>query len=108
MTNLTCTVNSCSHNKANLCCRPEITVGGCNAEESCETNCKDYKKFSNNSSFPSAANSVGEGYEKPNKSLKVQCEAHNCAYCKDNICSAENIRVKVGSAGTECGTFREN
>ena len=108
MTNLTCTVKSCRHNKAECCCRPEITVGGHNAEEACETNCCDYKKLSNDSSFPLATNSIGAGYDQPNKSLRVTCEAKNCTYNKDRLCNADKIDVKVGSAGTECATFREN
>jgi len=107
MTNLSCSVSTCRHNKSDCCCRPEITVGGSNAEKCSETCCADFKKLSNNSSFPLATNSIGAGYDKPNPQLKISCEAKNCKYNQNSACKAESVCVKLGFAGTECSTFVE-
>ena len=106
MTNLQCSVQSCRHYKDNCCCKPEITIVGKNAHECSETSCKSYKELPKESSLPTATNGIGVGYEYPNKSLHVACEAENCTYCKNSLCRAKNIKIKCGSNGSECASFR--
>ena len=107
MSNLKCSVDSCTSNKSGCCCRPEITVDGKNAKNCCETCCSNYRELPHGYSQPGATNNTGTGYDSPNKSLHVTCEAKNCTYNKNSLCAAKSISVKVGSDGTECATFKQ-
>lgn len=105
MTNLHCDVMSCSNNRDNLCCRPEIQVSGRQAWGSEQTSC---------SSFLDATDSLQNaiGCSLPNTALDVYCEAENCTFNSNERCSANEISVKTGDSSphspsaTECASFQ--
>lgn len=107
MTNLNCSVRSCTNNKAEQCCRPIITVGGKNAQMCSQTRCENYRQLKDRSPDETPAmNNIGVDYEYPNKSLRVSCMAKNCVFNKNELCSADKISIKGDAGGTECASFR--
>lgn len=100
MPNLSCNVGTCSHNKASLCCKEGITVGGQQASVSASTCCD---------SFEEKSGAFTNNFESPNASLSVSCEATNCTYNQSRMCAAETISISGPSAcaatQTECSSF---
>lgn len=99
MTNLGCNAESCGYNRDNLCCRDNIVVGGCSAENKYDTMCTSYKECS------SCSNSTGI----PNNSLDVDCDAVNCKFNEEHRCSADHITISGSAASnstqTLCSSF---
>ena len=72
MTELKCSVRSCSFQKDDCCCRGNITVEGAHANRNSETSCGSFEEKKN----CGCANSTG----KPPKMSDVTCEAVNCKF----------------------------
>lgn len=100
---LQCSVGRCENNSEGLCCRPEIDVGGQNAQSSSGTSCRSYAQRTDAFSNSSVTQCVS-----PNMSLDIRCSASNCVFNADKLCNAEMISIKLGiSRETECGSFRQ-
>lgn len=99
MTSLGCNVTNCGYNEDRCCCRTEIEVMGSKAEEKDCTCCGSFD------SDCDCKNSVSG----PKESLYVHCEASNCIYNEDLVCSADRIDIQGSSANnagqTICASF---
>lgn len=102
MTRLDCSVTGCVHNAENCCCRGSITVDGKTAKDKCGTCCASFDE------------KTGSGFKNvfktPEGELRVSCEAENCIYNKNKLCSADHIGIVGGNATeahqTECSAFK--
>ncbi len=96
MTNLKCSVYSCTHHKGDMCCKPNIKVGG---EHACcpdETACISYAPKGDQ-------NAVGTS--TPNPELEIACTATDCVYNKNTKCAANNVSINTMGGGAGCSTF---
>jgi hypothetical protein len=105
MTDLYCSVAGCANNMERKCCRPDIMVGGPDANYAKQTYCANF--LDRGEGAPKDA----VDHESPNPSLDVHCEVTNCTYNRDRACDAEHIdirttQVRNGQIKTECATFR--
>lgn len=103
MTRLTCTVSNCINNENNLCCRPDIKVDGSNAHDKNQTCCHSFNHRSDCVTASMAANT-------PCEQTQVRCDACECAYNENTVCTADCICVEGDGAcdcqQTCCGSFR--
>ena len=103
MTELKCSVRSCSFQKDDCCCRGNITVEGAHANRNSETSCGSFQERSGSSMANSFTNSCG--CEK----IQIDCKAHNCTYNENCKCTAAAIDVAGSGAKvcseTKCDTF---
>lgn len=101
VTELKCSVRSCSFQKDDCCCRGNITVEGAHANRNSETSCGSFEEKKN----CGCANSTG----KPPKMSDVTCEAVNCKFNEERKCHAKDIQVAGTNActcmETECASF---
>ncbi|MDD6234439.1 MAG: DUF1540 domain-containing protein [Lachnospiraceae bacterium] len=104
MTNLGCCVENCVHNEDNMCCRGNIKVDGHKAHDAGETCCASFQDCG----CHGATNST----HRPNAKIEVACDASNCMYNNNMMCSAGHIDVKHSGntvhGETECATFKMN
>ncbi|SHH91297.1 protein of unknown function [Clostridium collagenovorans DSM 3089] len=102
MPQLSCCVDSCTHNKENCCCKNTIKVGGKKAEKPSSTCCE---------SFHEQDGSFTNSIETPNAALDVKCDATNCIHNCNCSCAADSIDVSGVSAcscdQTQCSSFQE-
>lgn len=102
MTNLQCSVKSCTSNENHCCCLDSIKVDGLNATNSSETCCKSYHE---RGSFVSNFIPVGA----PEPATEVSCDVANCNYNRAKMCTKSDI--EIDSMGTsprgmsECSSF---
>lgn len=103
MTNLECSVASCSYNENRMCKRDNITVGGQKANKPSETVCESFYLRGTNTMTNLDANG-------PKKETNIACNAVTCVYNENKKCTAESIQIAgvkaVSSGETECGTFQ--
>ena len=106
MTRLKCNVNTCAHNKLDLCDMKKITVegpGACIPEQTC---CFSFCNQNSAQNLSNWDNSVAE------IDTDVRCKSGNCVYNRRGKCSADEIRVINMCSSpnvmgeTECSTFR--
>ncbi|MCI1955155.1 MAG: DUF1540 domain-containing protein [Oscillospiraceae bacterium] len=105
MTDLYCSVAHCLNNKEELCCRPDIMVGGPDADSAKQTYCANFLDEEEG-----APRDLVD-HESPNPALDIHCEVTNCSYNEDRACNAEHIDIRTtqvngGQVKTECATFR--
>ena len=100
MTNLQCSVQTCTNNQSGYCCRPAIEIGGAGAHASAQTCCKSFQPVCSNA----PSNCIT--YSQPNASLKIGCCATNCVHNEKDTCHALRVSVKTGHSGTQCASFR--
>lgn len=102
MTTLGCNVNSCTHNKENCCCLNSIHVHGMSACKTDETSCGSYYEKDKET----AKNSM----ESPKISLSISCDATNCVFNEEKLCSADTITISgvcaTDSSETVCASFQ--
>lgn len=102
MTNLDCSVKSCTYNKMNSCCKGEIQVEGRDAQDTEETCCGSFQE--------KQGDSYSNEAEHPCKSTDVGCDAVTCIYNEDYKCDADSIGIAGADADcctdTECASFR--
>ncbi|MFQ7574077.1 MAG: DUF1540 domain-containing protein [Lachnospira sp.] len=96
MTTLGCNVNSCTHNKDNCCCLNSIQVQGENACRCDDTCCESFYELDRES--PQNLN------ESPKTILSVACDATNCVFNEDKVCSADHISISGVCASSSCET----
>ena len=92
MNNLICSVNTCTHNQNNLCCRESIRVAGKNTITANFTSCENFRR---------KEGGLTNNTQIPQNSLNIVCEAENCIY---NNISIEGSYA-LSEIQTECGTF---
>lgn len=107
MPSLQCTVTNCASNCGSTqCCRPVIHVDGGNAN-CCEGTC--CQSFSPTSG-QATSQAPTESFNYPNANPSIKCNATNCTYNRNNLCSASNVDIAGCGAsdchGTTCRTFR--
>lgn len=102
MTSLKCSVTSCMHNSEHYCCKNVIRVEGEDETTTKHTCCCSFDH--------SKGDSFKNSYESPNSELKVECDAVNCMYNDNKLCSANHIDISGSgsktSNDTACATFR--
>lgn len=96
MTNLKCSVYSCTHHKGDMCCKPNIKVGDPQAQTANETTCVSYAPKGNENNI---------GYTTPNESLEIVCSATECVYNENTKCSASNVSINTMGDNAGCSTF---
>lgn len=100
MNNLICSVNTCTHNQNNLCCRESIRVAGKNTITANFTSCENFRR---------QEGGLTNNTQIPQNSLNIVCEAENCIYNNNQKCEANNISIEgsyaLSEIQTECGTF---
>lgn len=103
MAQLDCTVNSCTYNKDQCCCKGDIMVGGKHADVSADTCCESFAERKEDSYTSSLMH--------PSVTISIDCEADNCVYNSNYKCHAEHVDIKGSGAcecrQTSCGTFKE-
>lgn len=105
MTDLSCSVSGCANNRDSKCCLNGIVVSGPNATGSDQTYCANFRDCSQE-----AQDSTAEA-ASPNPSLNIRCEAENCTYNQNRLCSADHVDIRTtlvngGQVKTECSAFR--
>lgn len=99
MTSLGCNVSTCGYNEDHCCCRTEIEVMGEKADDKGCTCCGSFD------SSCDCKNAVSD----PKDSLYVHCEASNCVYNDNLVCSADRIDIQGSNADnseqTLCASF---
>lgn len=101
MTELKCSVQTCTHNKAFLCALDGIEVRGESAQTQQATCCGSFQERRNDS----YSNTVGTASEYSN----ITCSAEECTYNNSHKCEAGQISVEGSHADhseqTECASF---
>lgn len=108
MSNLRCSVTSCTHNCDLLCMLGSIKVEGQNADKSELTFCH---SFTPRHLTDSTRTENVRGCEVPaSEETSIACDAVTCAYNESNKCAAKHVDVCGSGActctDTECATFR--
>ncbi len=108
MSNLRCSVTTCTHNCDLLCSLGNIKVEGQNADKSELTFCHSFAPR-NGKDEPRTENVRGN--EMPaSVETRIACDAVTCAYNKNQMCEAKQVDVCGAGArsctDTECATFR--
>lgn len=103
MTELKCDVQTCAYNKAQLCSKGDIIVGGRQAKSANDTRCESFRDKQKDHFVSSL--------DHPAKSISIDCEACDCKYNTDYRCSAAQVTISGNQAcdckGTLCSTFQE-
>ncbi len=105
MADLKCAVENCSYNKACLCSKGDIMVGGKDACE-CEGTCCE-------SFIPDreTSDSFKSSLSHPYKTISIDCEAVKCIHNSNHKCVAEHVDITGCGAcdcrETACATFEE-
>lgn len=103
MTNLDCTVKTCTHNKDKCCCLEEIHVSGKGALNSDMTCCNSFYETK------STVSNRAEG--TPAKATGIKCDVENCTYNQHHYCTADSVDITGSNAcncgQTECSTFKQ-
>ena len=97
MTNLRCSVYTCTHHKADMCCKPNIKVGTPGAQTADETTCVSYAPKGNENNV---------GYSTPNGRLEIVCSATECVHNKDKKCAAGSVAINTMGGNAGCSTFK--
>lgn len=115
---LICSAGNCVNNINGLCSANTINVNGSRAHTSSGTDCETFaeKGFMNAVKNLGNMNFAGEVRQIINRdsismSPNIKCQAVNCVYNVNRLCSADNVQIygpgAVASQGTQCETFRE-
>lgn len=99
---LDCSVNSCTYNKEDFCCRGNINVAGNDAQTSETTCCSSFSE--------KREGSFSNCNQECTPTMNILCEAQNCVFNNSQSCSADHIGISGGAAHemnqTECSSFR--
>lgn len=103
MSNVSCGISSCAHNKSGTCYSTSLNISGANATNSTETTCVSYL---NGESYSNIANVVSDS--KPVN--YISCSAVNCKYnyngsCSSNAINVVNNRTTNAYSDTQCASF---
>lgn len=86
MTNVRCSVSSCSYYKSNKCFAEVVNIGGKGACDECSTCCGSFLNkalYSNLAEFTSMRGQTAE----------VTCSANTCTYNENGYCALDSIDV---------------
>lgn len=101
MTKLACSVDTCAYNDERMCCLKSIKVDGSKADTERDTCC---------SSFSRERQGCCNSSMEPNPEMRVACDAVNCVYNEEHVCSAGRINIAGSGANrmeeTECASFQ--
>ncbi len=95
--NLKCTVSSCYHNKDTHCCLDTINVTKTAPEDIVNTVCSSYIRSGTN---------MAKNDTTAKNCLDINCNARNCKYNMENICSAINVTISLNHENAECMDFK--
>lgn len=108
MARINCYSNRCGKNKQGYCTANYINVLGENAHSTSETICSN---FESESVFKSAISSMNffSGSVGINGNTEIYCNASNCFYNGNGVCSAKNLQFKPNGVNdnSSCTTFIE-
>ena len=103
MNKINCDVSICSHNNKGVCYSNRVNIGGKGSESSCDTCCGSFLNKDTYSNLTNNTNSTG-------CCDALICEAENCIYNENKLCSADYISVPGNNATiyteTSCKTFK--
>ena len=103
MQNISCTVGNCSHNSNGTCYANRINVGGKGVTKSENTCCGSFLDEAHYSTLTNNTNDEGP-------CSCIVCEAQNCQYNNNKLCTAETIQVNGNQVNvyneTNCATFK--
>lgn len=103
MTNLGCTVKTCTHNQNKLCCLKEIEVSGKGALNSDMTCCSSFHEGKG-----TASNAL---HSDPERATGIRCDVENCTYNQHHVCTADTVDITGATAcncgQTKCSTFKQ-
>jgi hypothetical protein len=114
---LSCNAEKCVNNINSLCMANNIHIMGDKSNTSTETACENFsqKGVVNAMSNFTNMNLVGEfkqlfSNDSIEMSPEIKCEAENCTYNVNKLCSANNIQIYGPGAKTtsqtQCETFK--
>ncbi len=95
--NLKCTVSTCAHHKDAHCCLESIWVSKTEPEQAVNAVCSSYVNCG--SVDMSAENKT------PKNDLDIKCNARNCKYNIENVCSSLNVTIALRKNDAECTNF---
>ncbi len=95
--NLKCTATACMHNKDTNCCLDVINVVKMAPEDFIDTICASYEK----GSFEMKTQKKASKAE-----VDIQCNARNCKYNLDNLCSKIDVTIALNFDNAECINFK--
>ena len=99
---ISCNVNNCSHNSSGTCCANSINVGGAGVSQAENTCCGSFLDKSHYSDLTNSYNSSGV-------CETITCNARNCKYNSNDVCTAKNVEINGNQANvyseTNCKTF---
>lgn len=105
MANLKCGVENCTYNKAHLCSKGDIMVGGKNACTSDETRCESFAEARE------GRDAYTSSLDHPSEMISIDCEAVKCTYNSNYKCVADHVDIQGCGAcncrETSCATFAE-
>lgn len=115
---LRCSAESCYNNVNEFCIANVIHVGGLEAHISPETACDTFIEKTDVSATSHFTNRNLSGEfsqlfsgETVEMAPQIACDAKNCTYNANRICSADYVEIQGSNARTsertECETFRE-
>lgn len=94
MGNIGCNINSCTHNKENVCCYSgNLNIELNNSATNNTTLCSSYLNMADNS-FTNTVES-----KLPNNQ-SIKCNVKQCIHNEDNMCGLDGIFVSGNSAAT--------
>ncbi|WP_294351221.1 DUF1540 domain-containing protein [uncultured Clostridium sp.] len=102
MSKIVCSVNSCSHNKENICYANRVNIGGKSAEKDEQTCCGSFLNKLLYSDLTNNTNSNGE-------CDALVCFATSCKHNCESLCNLDRILVDGSQAEiyteTMCSSF---
>lgn len=115
---LRCSAERCANNVNKFCVAASIHVNGSSAHSSPETDCDTFLEKGDiySTSHFTNRNLSGEftqlfSGESVEISPEIACEAENCIYNVNKLCSADFVQINGeeahSSERTQCGTFKE-
>ena len=101
MSGLKCTASCCELNNK---CHCEAGIINVDSKGVCKTKMK--KKFNNiDSEYERMEVAEEFNYDSDSDTL-IQCDADDCVYNKEHMCTASRVDIKDGIAKTKCVTKR--
>lgn len=103
MNKLNCNVTNCASNRNHLCTRDGITVSGIDAVNAQGTCCDAFQQ--------EVVGMTNQSMScNPCPDTRIKCEARECVYNANKVCTAEAVAIRGDHAAekyeTRCETFK--
>lgn len=103
MNKINCSIDNCSHNKANICYAARVDISGRNATTTEDTCCGSFLDKRNYSDLTSSTNNGKE-------CDCLICKVNSCSHNQNNLCSLDSIQVNAMNnvqlyTETNCSSF---